>query len=103
MVIHSDIDIRESLALLFGPLGQPETEHLPFEFVKANYDELLKRLPTGAGMDAGAMLPFVAGNACSEASRQEFVSFFGERAPEVHRRPAQLRPGPGKHPSLRSP
>ena len=81
-MIHSDIDIRESIALLFGPLDQPETENLPFEFVKANYDELLKRLPTGAGMDAGAMLPFVAGNACSEASRQEFVAFFGERAPK---------------------
>ena len=82
MVIHSDIDIRESIALLFGPLDQPETGNLPFEFIKSNYDELLKRLPTGAGMDAGAMLPFVAGNACSESSRQAFVSFFGERAPK---------------------
>ena len=79
-MIHSDIDIRESLALLFGPLGQPETENLPFEFVKANYDELLKRLPTGGGFEAGAMLPFVGGNACAEASRQEFVAFFEERA-----------------------
>jgi alanyl aminopeptidase len=82
MLIHSDIDIRESLALLFGPLDQLETEKLPFEFVKANYDELLKRLPTGAGIEAGAVLPFVADNACSEASRQEFVSFFEERAPK---------------------
>ncbi len=82
LVIHSDIDIRESIALLFGPLGQPETENLPFEFVKANYDVMLDRLPTGAGMEAGAMLPFVAGNACSEASRLEFVAFFGERAPK---------------------
>ena len=82
MVIHSDLDIRESLALLFGPLGQVETENFSFEFIKANYDELLKRLPTGAGMDAGAALPFVAGNSCSEASRLEFVSFFEERAPK---------------------
>ena len=54
MVIHSEIDVRESLSLLVGPLGQPETEKLPFEFVKANYDELLKRLPTGGGFDAGS-------------------------------------------------
>jgi alanyl aminopeptidase len=80
MLIHSDIDIRESLALLFGPLGQPETDKLPFEFVRANYDELLKHLPTGGGFDAGAALPFVGGNACDAASRQEFVSFFEERA-----------------------
>ena len=80
MLIHSDIDIRESLALIFGPLGQPETEKLPFEFVKANYDELLKHLPSGGGMDAGAYLPFVGGAICDEASRQEFVAFFEERA-----------------------
>jgi aminopeptidase N len=80
MVIHSEIDIRESLSLLVGPLGARETEKLPFQFVKANYDELLKHLPTGGGFDAGAMLPFVAGNACDESSRQEFVSFFEERA-----------------------
>ena len=82
MLIHSDIDIRESLALLLGPLGQPETERFPFEFVKANYDELLKRLPTGGGFDAGAMLPFVGGSACDAGSRQEFVSFFEDRAPK---------------------
>jgi len=80
LLIHSDIDIRESLALIFGPLGQPETEKLPFEFVKANYDELLKRLPIGGGVEAGAYLPFVGGAACDEASRQEFVAFFEERA-----------------------
>jgi cytosol alanyl aminopeptidase len=80
MVLHSEIDIRESLSLLVGPLGARETEKLPFEFVKANYDELVKHLPTGGGFDAGAMLPFVGGSACDEASRQEFVGFFDERA-----------------------
>jgi alanyl aminopeptidase len=80
MMLHSNIDIRESLALLFGPLGQPDTQQLPFEFVKANYDELLKRLPSGGGFDAGAMLPFVGANSCDERSRQEFVGFFEDRA-----------------------
>ena len=79
LVIHSEIDVRESLSLLIGPLGQRETENLPFEFVKANYDELLKRLPTGGGFDAGAMLPYVGGNACDAGSRQEFVGFFEDR------------------------
>jgi alanyl aminopeptidase len=81
MVIHSDLDIRESLALLFGPLGQSETEKLPFEFVKGNYDELLKHLPTGI-FDGGAMLPFVGGGVCDAPARQEFVAFFEERAPK---------------------
>ena len=88
MVIHSEIDVRESLSLLIGPLGQPETEKLPFEFVKANYDALLKRLPTGGGFDAGAMLPFVGGSACAASSRQEFVALLRRSLQEVHRRPA---------------
>jgi alanyl aminopeptidase len=80
LVIHSEIDARESLSLLVGPLGQRETEKLPFEFVRANYDELLKHLPVGGGFEAGSMLPYVGGNSCDEASRQEFVGFFEERA-----------------------
>jgi len=80
LVIHSEIDARESLSLLVGPLGQRETEKLPFEFVKANYDELLKHLPVGGGFEAGSMLPYVGGSSCDEASRQEFVGFFEERA-----------------------
>ena len=80
MVIHSEIDVRESLSLLIGPLGQRETERLPFEFVRANYDELLKHLPTGGGFDAGAMLPLVGGNACDPSARQEFVRFFEDRS-----------------------
>jgi hypothetical protein len=80
MVIHSAIDIRESLSLLVGPLSARETQKLPFEFVKANYDELLKHLPSGGGMDAGAFLPFVGASACDASSRQEFVAFFEERA-----------------------
>jgi alanyl aminopeptidase len=80
MVIHSDIDARESLSLLLGPLGQRETDKLPFEFIRANYDELLKHLPTGGGFDAGAILPYVGGSGCDAAARQEFVGFFEERA-----------------------
>ena len=103
LVIHSEIDARESLSLLFGPLGTRETEKLPFEFVKANYDELLKRLPTGGGFEAGSMLPYVGGNSCDEASRQEFVGFFEERAKKFTGGAAHLRPGTRGHPPLRSP
>ena len=79
MIIQPEIDIRETVYLLFGPLGERETEKLPFEFVKTNYDALLGRLPSGGGFEAGALLPFVGGNGCDAASRQEFVGFFEER------------------------
>ena len=80
MLIHSEIDVKEAFPLLVRPLGAPETRKLPFEFVKANYDELIKHLPIGGGLDARALLPFVGGGACDEASRLEFVAFFEQRA-----------------------
>jgi len=43
LVIHSDIDTRETTALLYSGINDPATERMPFEFVKANYDEILKR------------------------------------------------------------
>ncbi len=80
MLIHSDLDGREAFPLLFGPLGAPQTAKLPFEFVKANYEELVKRLPSGGGTDAGALLPYMGGNFCDAESRQEYVVFFESRA-----------------------
>jgi alanyl aminopeptidase len=81
LLIHSDLDTKETLfPLLMGPLGTPETERLPFAFVQANYEQLLKRLPTGGGFDAAAMLPFVGQGLCDESSRKEFTAFFEERS-----------------------
>ena len=67
------------MGLLFGPVGNPQTKNLSFEFVQSNYDALLKGLPSGGGFDAGADLPFVAGAFCDESSRRKFVDFFQDR------------------------
>jgi cytosol alanyl aminopeptidase len=80
LVLQPDMDARETLSVLLGPLSNRETERLPFEFVRSHYDELVKRLPSGGGFDAGAILPFVGGGFCDESSRKEFVAFFEERA-----------------------
>ena len=34
LVIHSDIDSRETAALLYSGINNPATERMPFEFVK---------------------------------------------------------------------
>ena len=73
------MDARETLGLLFGPLGNPQTRNMPFEFVQSNYDALIQRLPSGGGSDAGAALPFIGEEFCDETSRQKFVGFFEER------------------------
>jgi len=79
LVLNPEMDARETLGLLFGPLSNPQTRNMPFEFVQSNYDALIKRLPSGGGSDAGADLPFVGGEFCDESSRQKFVDFFRDR------------------------
>jgi cytosol alanyl aminopeptidase len=79
LILKPEMDARETLGLLFGPLGNPRTRNMSFEFVQSNYDALMKRLPSGGGSDAGAELPFVGGEFCDESSRQKFVGFFQDR------------------------
>jgi hypothetical protein len=80
LVIHSDIDTRETTGLLHSGMGDPATERMPFAFVKANFDEILKRAPSGGGSDFGAELPSAASSFCDAASEKEYIDFFGERA-----------------------
>lgn len=80
LVIHSDIDTRETAVLLYSGLDDPATERMPFEFVKANYEAILKRAPSGGGSDFGAVLPHSAGSFCDAASEKEYIAFFGGRA-----------------------
>ena len=79
LVMDSRIDARESLGLLFMPVNDPATERMPFDFVKANYEELLKHLPTGGGSDAAAALVYVGDGFCDEKSRGELAEFFKDR------------------------
>jgi alanyl aminopeptidase len=80
LLIHSDIDTRETARLLYSGIDDPATERMPFEFVKANFDEILKRAPSGGGSDFGALLPDSAAAFCDAASEKEYVDFFRERA-----------------------
>ncbi len=73
------LDVREAAGLIFSGIGNPQTQTLPFEFVKAHYDEVLKRLPREGDFDAAASLPFVGGPFCDEPSRRAFVDFFQDR------------------------
>jgi alanyl aminopeptidase len=79
LILSPEMDARETLGLLFGPLDNPQTKNMPFEFVQSNYDALIQRLPSGGGFDAGAELPFVGVEFCDEGSRQKFVDFFQDR------------------------
>ncbi len=54
-MIHSDIDSRLQWCCIQG-INDPVTERMPFEFVKAEYNAIHKRAPSGGGSDFGAVL-----------------------------------------------
>jgi cytosol alanyl aminopeptidase len=76
LALKPDSDLRESATLLFGPMGVPETRSLPFEFVQANYDALVAKIPAGSTFGFGEFLPFVGGAFCDEKSAEEVNAFF---------------------------
>ncbi len=79
LLLTGAFDPREAMALLFAPLSYPATRALPFEFVKANYDELLKKIPREGAFDAAASLPFTGRAFCDERSRADVEGFFASR------------------------
>jgi len=76
LALKPDFDLREANAFLFGPMGVPQTRSLPFEFVKANYDALVARIPAGSSFGFGEALPFLGGAFCDEKSAEEVQAFF---------------------------
>ena len=79
LLLAPQFDVRETAGLIFSGAGDPQTQMLPFEFVKSHYDEILKRLPREGDFDAAASLPFVGAPFCDEPSRRAFVEFFQDR------------------------
>jgi aminopeptidase N len=79
LLLDPAMDIRDLAGLLFDFNGEPETEHLAWPFLVANYDKLLPRLPTLLGTHAGSQLPIAGAAFCDEKGYREVESFFSER------------------------
>ncbi len=71
------------MRLVFAGSRLPETQKLPFEFVKANYDEIIKLAPAGSGPISARRCPPVAAGFCDAESEKQFVDFFAERTKKV--------------------
>lgn len=80
LLMDPKLDVRETTDLLYEFNKEPETEALAWQFLKANYDALLARLPSRLGNHAGAELPFVGAAFCDEKGYADVQSFFSERA-----------------------
>lgn len=91
LVLTGEFDLRESFyGLLFGPLAYPETQSVPFDFVRTNMDALLAKLPREVGGDFAAALPEVGRAFCDADHRDEVKSFFQDRVKEYTGGPRNL-------------
>ncbi len=90
LLVSGKLDPRESFGLLLGPMRDPKTRALPFEFVQRDYDRVIASLPQSAGIDAGAYLPMTATAFCDERHRAEAEDFFKDRAAKATGGPRML-------------
>jgi alanyl aminopeptidase len=80
MFLDTTYDVRETLGLLFAGTGEAETQKMPLEFLKANYDAIANRLPSAAGEDYRSYLLYLGSGFCDAGLRKEYVGFFENKA-----------------------
>jgi alanyl aminopeptidase len=76
--------------LLSAGQGSANTRHMPFDFLKAHYDQILKERPTGGGFDFGGALPRVGQSYCNAESRDALKEFFKPRVDKLTGAPRTL-------------
>lgn len=91
ILLNGKIPMIESVYyLMFMGQGQESTRHMAFEFMKAHFDELAAKRPTGGGFDAGAIFPYVGASFCSEQDKEQLKSFFDPRVDKFTGAPRTL-------------
>ena len=79
LVASSEFDPRESLEIVWGLTGEASTRQLAWDFLKANFDSMVKRLSA----EMMAFTPYVGVSFCDEAHEREMEAFFKERSPKL--------------------
>jgi len=75
-VLSGGVKLADGFLLLFGGQSSPATRKLPFEFVKAHFDEIMKGNPSIFGFSFGAFLPNVGSGFCDAESRKQLSDYF---------------------------
>jgi len=79
-VLSGQIPFIEGGYLVVGVgQGSDATRKLPFEFLKAHFDEIVNKRPTGGGFDFGSVLPLVGSSFCDAQSKSELQDFLQPR------------------------
>jgi alanyl aminopeptidase len=82
LTLDDRIDPRESIRMLWRFGGHRETRRAAFDFLKANYDALVARLPQGE-LSPVQYFPWVGWALCADDTHAELEGFFGTRATAV--------------------
>ena len=75
-VLSKQVALADGFPLLVGSSTAPASGTARFDFVKANFDDLMKDNPTLFGRDLGMLLPYVGFGFCDIASRSQLQAFF---------------------------
>ena len=89
-VLAGDVPFIEGAYLLFAGQRTEKTRLMPFEFMKAHFDEIAAKRPTGGGFDAGSLFPRVGASFCDTQMRQELQTFFQPRVDKFTGAPRAL-------------
>ncbi len=81
-VVAGDVPFMEGAGMLFSGQNEASTRGLALDFLKAHWDQVVAKMPTGGGFDFGADLPYVGASFCDATSRDQLKAFF---APKVSR------------------
>jgi cytosol alanyl aminopeptidase len=76
IVLSDEIDPRESFDIVVGFMGDNEMRPLGWDFLRANWDRLVPRLPA----ESVAFAPMLAVGFCDDAHRQQMDQFFRPRS-----------------------
>jgi alanyl aminopeptidase len=77
-VLSGRISLQDGSALILSAgRNAAETARVPFEFVRAHLDEIMKDKPNVFGFDFGGYLPRVGEPFCDARSRADLQAFFG--------------------------
>ena len=91
-LLNGKIPIIEGIYhVLFMGQDQPSTRHMAFDFMKAHFDALAAKRPTGGGFDGGALFPYVGASFCSGQEKQQLQSFFEPRINQFTGGPRMLQ------------
>jgi cytosol alanyl aminopeptidase len=81
-LLSGEIPFLEAVRLLFAGTRFPASRKVPFEFLKAHYDEILAKR-TGGVFDYGSFFPHVGDSFCDAESEGELKSFFEPRVDKL--------------------